>query len=86
MDQSQYETPVQVIRHRYGVFWELEFVTVNTQVTVPSGDDRREPQRLNLWQSPSPVSGSWREEANDAGVSLEDLGQVCPGGLYGSLW
>ncbi len=29
MDQSQYETPVQVISHRYGVLWELEFVTVN---------------------------------------------------------
>ncbi len=64
----------------------MEFVNVNTQVTVPSGGDRREPQRLNSWQSPSPVSGSWREEANDAGVFLEVLGQVCPGGLYGSLW
>ncbi len=48
MDQSQYETHVQVISHRHGVLWELGFVTVNTQVTVPSGDDRREPQRLNL--------------------------------------
>ncbi len=49
MDQSQYETHVQVISHRHGVLWELGFVTVNTQVTVPSGDDRREPQRLNLF-------------------------------------
>ncbi len=48
MDQSQYETPVQVISHRYGVLWELEFVTVKTQLTVPSGDDRREPQMLNM--------------------------------------
>ncbi len=47
MDQSQYETPVQVISHRHGVLLELEFVNVNTQVTVPSGDNRREPQRLN---------------------------------------
>ncbi len=38
MDQSQYETPVQVIRH--GVLWEL--------VTFPSGDDRREPIEAEL--------------------------------------
>ncbi len=47
MDQSQYETPVQVISHRHGVLSELEFVTVNTQVTVTSGDNRREPKRVN---------------------------------------
>ncbi len=61
-------------------------MTVNTPVTVPSGGDWREPQRLNLWQSPSPGSGSWREEANDAGVFLGVSGMVCPGDLYGSQW
>ncbi len=40
MDQSQYETPVQVISHRHRILWELEFVTINTQVTVSFGDDR----------------------------------------------
>ncbi len=61
-------------------------MTVNTPVTVPSGGDWRELQRLNLWQSPSPGSGSWREEANDAGVFLGVSGMVCPGDLYGSQW
>ncbi len=59
---------------------------VSTPVMVPSGGDRREPQRLDLWQSPPPVSGSWREEANDAGVFHVVSGLAFPDGSYESLW
>ncbi len=39
---------MQVISLRYGVYgkWSPN-ESVNTQVRVPSGGDRREPQRLN---------------------------------------
>ncbi len=30
--------------------WEMELITVKTRVMVPSGGDRREPQRLSSWQ------------------------------------
>ncbi len=36
-------------------------------------------------RAPPPVSGSWREEANDAGVFRGVWGPAFPGGLDGSL-
>ncbi len=59
---------------------------VSSPVMPPSGGDRREPQRLDLWQSPPPASGSWREEANDAGAFHVVSGPAFPDGSYGSQW
>ncbi len=37
-----------VISPRYGGVWEMESMNANTQKRVPSGGDRREPQRPDL--------------------------------------
>ncbi len=47
---SEWWTPVQVISPGTWGVWEMESGKVSTQVRVPSGGLRREPQKSDSWQ------------------------------------
>ncbi len=60
---------------------------VNIQGTAPSGGAEGVVREPWSWQSPPPASGSWREEADDAGVFHKVGGPASPGAIGGTpLW
>ncbi len=64
-----------------------EMGKVNTQGMAPSGGGEKPVREPRSWQSPPPASGSWREEADDAGVFHVVGGPVSPGVIGGTpLW
>ncbi len=48
---------------------------------LPLVEEKSRYGRPRLWQSPPPASGSWREEADDAGVFHEVGGPASPGAI-----
>ncbi len=61
---------------------------VSTPVMPPSGGESEGATEAGFVTEPPPppASGSWREEANDAGAFHVDSGLASPDGSYGNQW